>query len=81
MMVLDMAEGSPSRARPLIDPWPFITTTPTRNYDVLDDGSFITSMGDEQGIEQEAERGELYLVGELQVVLNFFEVLRQRVAD
>ena len=75
MMVVDIAEGNPSRARSLIDPWPFITTTPTRNYDVLEDGSFMTSLADEQGIEQDAERGEL------QVVLNFFEVLRQRIAN
>ncbi len=81
MMVVDMAEGNPSRARPLIDPWPFNTTTPTRNYDVLEDGSFITSMADEQRIEQDAERPGLFRVVELQVVLNFFEVLRQRVAD
>ncbi len=81
MMEVDIAEGNPSRAHPLIDPWPYLETAPTRNYDVFEDGAFITSTIYEQSNAEEEVRGEPYRVGELQVVLNFFEVLRQRVAD
>ena len=77
MMVVDIAEGRPSRARLLIDPWPYNTTIPTRNYDVLEDGGLIAIM-----VEDESSNfRERYRVDELQVVFNFVEVLRQRMAD
>ena len=77
IMVVDIAEGRPSRARLLIDPWPYNTATPARSYDVLEDGGFIAVM-----IEDESSNfRERYRVDELQVVFNFVEVLRQRMAD
>ena len=84
MMVVDIAEGRPSSARLLIDPWPYITTSGARNYDLFEDGGFIAATIDLQSNDDEEESSgfrEQYRVGELQVVLNFFEVLRQRVTD
>jgi len=78
MMVVDIAEGRPSPARSLIDPWPYVISAPASSYDVLEDGAFIAAMN-ERG--QANEMRELYRVDKLHVVLNFFEVLRQRVAD
>ena len=77
MMVVDIAEGRPSPARLLIDPWPYGFSFPSRSYDVLEDGGFIAVMA-EDGSSNSRER---YRVDELQVVLNFVEVLRQRMAD
>ncbi len=53
---------------------------PARNYDVFEDGGFIASL--EQFNDDEKESSNLReRHRELQVVLNFFEVLRQRVGD
>ncbi len=84
MMVVDMIEGRPSPARPLIDPWPYGRSVPARNYDVFEDGGFIALVVDPQSNGDEKESSsprERHRVDELQVVLNFFEVLRQRVGD
>jgi hypothetical protein len=84
MMVVDIAAGEPSRARPLIDPWPYARSIPVRTYGVAADGRFIAikvtelTDGDEK---KPAWRYQRYQVGELHVVLDFFEELRQRVAD
>ncbi len=82
-MVVDIAEGRVSPARPLIDPWPYIASATTRSYDVLADGGFIAVLRGQFGNEEEESIGwrERFRVSELQVVLNFFEVLRQRVAN
>ena len=77
MMVVDINEGRPSPALPLIDPWPYKATITRRSYDVFEDGAFIAAVPDGE-IRYARER---YRVDELQVVLNFFEVLRQRVAN
>ena len=79
MMVADITDGVPSPVRPLIDPWPYRTTITARNFDVLEDGSFITSIRSSQG-NNDTEAGiamaEELAVSELQVVFNFFELLR-----
>lgn len=78
MMVADIMDGVPSPVRPLIDPWPYSTTTGSRNFDVLEDGSFITSIASTQG-NNDTEAGiagaEELAVSQLQVVFNFFELL------
>ena len=82
MMVVDMDEGRPSPARPLIDPWPYDTYNPARSYDVLEAGGFIATIDDDEiGNDRERYYRERYRVDEIQVILNFFEVLRQRVAN
>ncbi|MDO9318306.1 MAG: hypothetical protein Q7V56_08915 [Gammaproteobacteria bacterium] len=81
MMVADIANGVPSPVRPLIDPWPYYTTTDARNFDVLDDGSFITSIDSSQGNNDTPAaiaQAEELAVSELQVVFNFFELLGGR---
>ena len=81
MMVADITDGVPSPARSLIDPWPYYTTAISRNFDVLEDGSFITSIGSSQD-NNDTEAGiaaaEELAVSELQVVFNFFELLGER---
>jgi hypothetical protein len=77
LMVVDIIQGRPSPERPLIDPWPYSRTIPAKNYDVLEDGAFIATTHSKEFTNLK----ERYRVDELQVVLNFFEVLRQRVAD
>ncbi|MDO9318297.1 MAG: hypothetical protein Q7V56_08865 [Gammaproteobacteria bacterium] len=81
MMVAEITNGAPSPIRPLIAPWPYYTTVVSRNYDVLEDGSFITSMDSTQG-NNDTEAGiaaaEELAVSELQVVFNFFELLRRQ---
>ncbi|OGT72562.1 MAG: hypothetical protein A3H44_08795 [Gammaproteobacteria bacterium RIFCSPLOWO2_02_FULL_57_10] len=78
MMVADITDDVPSPVRSLIDPWPYFTTVTSRNYDVLEDGSFITSIASSQG-NNDTEAGiamaEELAVSELQVVFNFFELL------
>jgi Tol biopolymer transport system component len=76
MMVADITNGVPSPVRPLIDPWPYRTTVVSRNFDVLEDGSFITSIGSSQD-NNDTELEDL-AVAELQVVFNFFELLRRQ---
>ena len=69
----------------LIEPWPYVGTTPTRSFDVAPDGSFIAI---KRGNSDAANPGEssvamsrrLYAVPELQIVLNFAEELRVRQA-
>ncbi len=78
LMVVDITEGRPSPARLLIDPWPYMNLNPTRSFDVLEEGGFIATTMDGA---QVADASERYRVDEIQVVLNFFEVLRQRVVD
>jgi len=81
MMVADITGGVPSAARPLIDPWPYATTVTSRNYDVLEDGSFITSIDSTQGTndtEGGIAQAEELAVSELQVVFNFAELLRRQ---
>jgi len=77
MMQVDIADGKPSPARSVIHPWPYLTTVPTRSYDILEDGAFIAVAIDEEFTNFR----DLNSVDEIHVVLNFFEVLRQRVAD
>jgi Tol biopolymer transport system component/tRNA A-37 threonylcarbamoyl transferase component Bud32 len=75
MMVADVLSEAPlrvGRPRSLIDPWPYVSTTP-RTYDVMPDGSFIASQL--QGAA--AFHGSLaalvrrYRVGEIHVIVNF----------
>ena len=87
MMVVDISEGRPSPSRSLIDPWPYATTIVSRSYDVLEDGAFIAMMTSAQinvagtaGTTRSAFR-QRHRVDELQMVLNFFELLRNRVTD
>ena len=87
MMVVDISEGRPSPSRSLIDPWPYATTIVSRSYDVLEDGAFIAMMTGAQinvagtaGTTRSAFR-QRHRVDELQMVLNFFELLRNRVTD
>lgn len=75
-MIADVLSQSPfpvGRARPLIDPWPYYTTVPVRNYDVMPDGSFIVSQlqgsGQSRGIR--AATRQRYCVGEIHVIVNF----------
>lgn len=84
MMVVDMDEGAPSPFRSLIDPWPYLNTVGARSYEVLEDGAFITTMDEAELSADEEDRSgarQRNRIDEIQVVLNFFEVLRQRVAD
>jgi len=84
MMVVDIADGTSSPARPLMDPWPYEQTYPGRSYDVLADGRIIAVSNNEgfgEDEEQSSTYRELYRVDELQIVFNFIEVLRQRMAD
>jgi len=83
MMVVDIDNGTPSPARSLVDPWLHGGTTDFRSYEVLDDGSFIATSGvktDEGEISEVGFRRDELAVKELQVVLNFYELLRNRVA-
>jgi len=81
MMVADITDGVPSPVRPLIAPWPYFTTATSRNFDILEDGSFITSIDSTQD-NNDTEAGiavsEELAVSELQVVFNFFELLGER---
>jgi len=81
MMVADISDGVPSPVRPLIAPWPYYTTASSRSFDILEDGSFITSIDSTQG-NNDTEAGiamsEDLAVSELQVVFNFFELLGER---
>ena len=86
MMVVDVTPGDPFRVGPaesLIDPWPYGQTIPVRSYDVLADGSFIVTAnvdGDEDPAEPIGLR-QRNRVSEFHVVLNFFEVLKERVGN
>jgi len=84
LMVVDFVPDVPSQSRPLIDPWVYGWSTPAGRQDVLADGAFITSAL-ESNIVASEEWTEIVLrqlrVSEIQIVLNFFEILRQRVGD
>ena len=90
MMVAEVLAGDEfrvGRAEALVDPWPYNPSTPVRRYDVLADGSFVVSLDEDNAGDEEftaslwlRERMR-YRVGELHVVLNFFEELRERVPD
>ena len=83
MLVVDIDNGTPSPARTLIDPWPYGDTTAFRTYEVLEDGSFITTSFVGLGQGQSSGLGEEWDelgITELQVVLNFHELLRKRMA-
>jgi hypothetical protein len=84
MMVVDVLDGSPSRARSLFDPWIYAWTVPGRNYDVLPDGSFVAATREialtlsEEELQNTLRQRQ---VTELHVVLNFVEELRRRMVD
>jgi hypothetical protein len=81
MMVTEIKDGVPSPVRPLIDPWPYILTARGRNFDVLEDGSFITSINSSQtnnNTSAQIAQADEMAVSELQVVFNFFELLRRQ---
>ena len=69
----------------LIEPWPYVGTTPTRSFDVAPDGSFIAvkpenSDAANPGENINAALRRLHAVPELQIVLNFAEELQVRQA-
>jgi Tol biopolymer transport system component len=71
LYAVDVTPGADFRAgrpRVLIEPWPS-GSVPVRLYDVFPDGSFLTVGPNEDTVES---------VSELQVVLNFFDVLEER---
>ena len=86
MMAVDIAPGDrfrAGRAATLIDPWPYTNTVTSTSHDVLADGSFVATMDAGPGSEGAAttpnQRSRLLSrVGEIHVVLNFFEELRGR---
>jgi eukaryotic-like serine/threonine-protein kinase len=77
MMVADVVSEDPfrvGRARPLIDPWPYLASYDERSYDVLPDGLFIASKlpflaGGTGGTRAAARR--MYRVDEIHVIVNF----------
>ena len=77
MMVVDIAEGNPSPARVLIDPWPTGATAIRRMYDLLEDGTFLTALNIDEQNELDALR-QRNAVDEIQIILNFFDLLRER---
>jgi eukaryotic-like serine/threonine-protein kinase len=79
LMAVDVTPGDelrPGRAVALIDDWDFIMD-PFRGYDVFPDGSFVTWGADE---DDDAPYKRLWAT-ELHVVLNWFEVLKERVGN
>ncbi|MEJ2534085.1 MAG: TIR domain-containing protein, partial [Gammaproteobacteria bacterium] len=72
MMVVDIDEGSPSRARKMMD-WPYGNFAPQDKTDVHPDGSFIVPF-----VEPEFED---YRTERIEVVLNFATLLEQRSAE
>ena len=62
---------------PLIDPWTFSGTAPVRSYDVFPDGSFVGRVEDDDG----RSLIERYGAAELHVILNFFELLKDRLPN
>ena len=85
-MAVDVAPGerfSVGRAVPLIDPWPYGTTINVTSHDVLADGSFVAARdanpGSDDGTMSTGQESRLRSrVGEIHVVLNFFEELKGR---
>ena len=60
----------------LIDPWPYIPNTPVRGYDVLVDGLLVVL-----GAGGGAQLRRNMRVDEFHVILNYFDVLRERVGN
>jgi hypothetical protein len=86
MMVVDVTPGASfgaGRARPLIDPWPYATFAPVRGYDVLADGTFVTSIAEDTlaGGDEETSLRQRFSVKQFHMVLNFSEELRRRATD
>jgi dipeptidyl aminopeptidase/acylaminoacyl peptidase len=82
MMVVDVTPGDPFRVGPaesLIDPWPYRATLPVRSYDVLADGSFIVAANADETVDGDPRQQTR--VSEFHVVLNFFEVLKERMGN
>ncbi len=81
-MAVEVAPGAPfrrGRPAPVIAPWISRSAIPMRGYDVAKDGSFIarfTNAGRVDGDERTVHR-----VGDLHVVVNFFDELRARVKE
>ena len=78
LMAVDVTPGDEFRAgrpAPLIDPWTFFRE-PTRGYDVFPDGSFVIAVEDD-------DRSVFERLGttEFQVILNWFEELKERVPN
>ena len=77
LMAVDVTPGDEfqaGRAAPLIEPWTLITY-PVRGYDVFPDGSFVTAVNLPGGEFRNISATELH------VIFNFFEVLKERVAN
>ena len=70
-------EFQAGRPTPLIDPWPSGQSWPVRNYDVFPDGSFVFP-GRDDDVRTPEER---FGAAELHVILNWFEVLKERVPN
>jgi dipeptidyl aminopeptidase/acylaminoacyl peptidase len=86
MMAVDVLTGEQiraGRAVPLIDPWPYVVSTPGASHDVLPDGSFVAVMDVDSGGDGVTltvnQRSRLSgRVAEIHIVLNFLEELRGR---
>jgi serine/threonine-protein kinase len=88
MMVVDVIPGDPPQVgdpATLIDPWIYDLFGPVRGYDVQPDGSFLALLNEEiRGFREEASTLGVhpwmwrFRVGELHVILNFSEVLREQ---
>ena len=90
LMAVDVTPGDEfqaGRPAPLIDPWNSSTYASAREYDVFPDGSFVTGgLGNvdyvlEDGQSVIANRLERFGATELHVVLNWAEVLKERVPN
>jgi hypothetical protein len=82
MMAVDVAPGAPfraGRAAPVIASWPYLGATPATGYDVAKDGSFVVPML--SGGRVAGDERTLFRVGEIHVVLNFLDELRERVRN
>ena len=82
MMAVDVSPGAPfrvGRAAVVVKPWPYIGTTPVVGYGVNKDGSFVVPVL--AGGRVSGDERTLYRVGEIHVVLNFLDELRERVRD
>ena len=78
LMAVDVIPGDDfraGRAAPLIEPWTFVRDP--RGYDVFPDGSFVTAVA----YEDDGSLDERFWPTELHVVLNWFEVLKERVGN
>jgi len=79
LMAVDVTPGDEFQAgRPasFIDPWHGGLGQPVRTHDVFADGSFVTTVQDDDGSPLEQ-----FGVTEFHVILNFFEELKERVPN